>query len=802
MSVIKQCKFLIDSNNPGNLNKFGFLLNKNSLERMICQAYDKQYLPKVSGQSIEVKELTINLGEINIATLKSSLETALSMAFKQFFEKLDGELKDDEHYSTNKDEKLSNNGRQIIDKHGYPADSQQSPIKLNSFLSKQLLRKLRSLLHSVISRSMTEEVDAIAGEFVANTNEVKMRLNTDDFLALIKLHWQQNYHQILPDSVNKLLQQWSESYIISLHNQPVIDKTQESHKKKLSIKEDKCKPVTSVSIKNGNNEFIKWLRKAYNEKLGSLITTIQNDSNRLLIKPADSQAINHKPAKQKIINNVDSTNKKRMYQPFTSTVYNKLVTQLDEVICFINKIITGFEKGDFRSDKAKTFNLIQDELCELINRFIIHYNDPLMKIAPTQCPKLRQTLNWLVKDKNVINADALKNEILNLYNRLKELKQQVVIHSSDSPGFNDIEQPQSPHPQTASMDIDNYQKQFDQLINSLDQYIQISMADAGSSNKQETKIVDLYKAFLYRFERLFGYPLPLQWLQHLQLMIEVSDQNNNEHYIANTTDSESNQPAIAHTDKQSEQNPDNNTAIVNISNQLSNKLNKTGKLTNQPYQVFKQASKQSFSSLKPSNPGLQMLKDLHRYITGELQANISADQSHPMISEYQIENAGVVLLTPWFTSLFNKLGWLKNNQFFINDNEEYTAYLGVNLLNRLNLNPDANGFTNPLHQIFCGLGVDETIDVLELPEQAEAELVHLQQAVIAHWQHFNQATITSLQQLFIRRPGVLTSIESGWVLTVSRENQDVLLQHLPWSFNTVKLPWMNSVLAVHWSKTL
>ncbi|NYZ66986.1 hypothetical protein H0A36_13270 [Endozoicomonas sp. SM1973] len=770
---------------------------------MICQAYDKQYLPKISDQTIEIKELTINLGELNIATLKSSLETALSNAFKQFFEKLDSEIKEGKAYKVNNHEKLSNNGRQIIDKRGYPVKNQKSPITLSSTLPKPLLKKLRSLLHSVISRSMTEEVDAIVGEFVAKTSEVKMRLNADDFLALIKLNWQQNYHQILPDSVNKLLQEWSESYIISLYNQPVIDKTQESATKKLSAKGDKGKPVTSVNFKNGNNEFIKWLRKAYNEKLGSLITTVQNDSNRLLIKPADSQAINYKPAKQKIINNVDSTNNNRVYQPFTNTVYNKLIKQLDEVTCFINKIITGLEKGDFRSDKAKTFNLVQDELCELINRFTSsNYNEALSKIAPIQWPKLRQTLNWLVKDKNVINADALKNGILNLNNRLKELKQQVVIHSSDSPGFNDIEQPQSPHPQTASMDIDNYQKQFDQLINSFDQYIQVSMADVGSSNIQETNIVDLYKAFLYRFERLFGYPLPPQWLQHLQLMIKVSDQNNNEYYIANTTDSKNNQQTVERTDKQSEQNPDNNTAIVNISNQLSNKLNTTGKLTNQPYQVFKQASKQSFSSQKPSNPGLQMLKDLHRSITGELQANISADQSHPMISEYQIENAGVVLLTPWFSSLFNKLGWLKNAQFFINDNEEYTACLGVNLLNRLNLNPDANGFTNPLHQILCGLGVEETIDMLELPEQAEAELVHLQQAVIAHWQHFNQATITSLQQLFIRRPGVLTSIESGWVLTVPRENQDVLLQHLPWSFNTVKLPWMNSVLTVHWSKTL
>ena len=49
------------------------------------------------------------------------------------------------------------------------------------------------------------------------------------------------------------------------------------------------------------------------------------------------------------------------------------------------------------------------------------------------------------------------------------------------------------------------------------------------------------------------------------------------------------------------------------------------------------------------------------------------------------------------------------------------------------------------------------------------------------------------------RPGKLTLRgDRDWLLQVESSGCDVLLDQLPWSISTIRLPWMESLLWVEW----
>lgn len=75
-------------------------------------------------------------------------------------------------------------------------------------------------------------------------------------------------------------------------------------------------------------------------------------------------------------------------------------------------------------------------------------------------------------------------------------------------------------------------------------------------------------------------------------------------------------------------------------------------------------------------------------------------------------------------------------------------------------------------------------------------------AVIAHWTALGKTSRAGLRQTFLQREGRLASEygEGGkhWRLVLKTGPFDMLLDRLPWSFGTIKLPWMQEVLYVDW----
>ena len=80
----------------------------------------------------------------------------------------------------------------------------------------------------------------------------------------------------------------------------------------------------------------------------------------------------------------------------------------------------------------------------------------------------------------------------------------------------------------------------------------------------------------------------------------------------------------------------------------------------------------------------------------------------------------------------------------------------------------------------------------------------LLQAVIAHWKAVGHTSVAGLRESFLQREGRLTRDKTPagdpprWRLRVQTRGFDVLLDRLPWSFQTIRLPWMQGALHVEW----
>lgn len=71
-------------------------------------------------------------------------------------------------------------------------------------------------------------------------------------------------------------------------------------------------------------------------------------------------------------------------------------------------------------------------------------------------------------------------------------------------------------------------------------------------------------------------------------------------------------------------------------------------------------------------------------------------------------------------------------------------------------------------------------------------------AIIARWQVLGNTSIGGLQSTFIQREGVLSVTPKHWQLNIIPRPFDMLLDKLPWSFQTIKYPWMDLPLFVQW----
>ncbi|WP_075341983.1 contractile injection system tape measure protein [Tenacibaculum agarivorans] len=175
------------------------------------------------------------------------------------------------------------------------------------------------------------------------------------------------------------------------------------------------------------------------------------------------------------------------------------------------------------------------------------------------------------------------------------------------------------------------------------------------------------------------------------------------------------------------------------------------------------------------------------------QEEIEAFETTDFLS---IENAGLVLLWPFLQRFFENLELLENKVF----NTEEAKEKAVSVLQYLCTEEEVLVFEGllPLAKILCGIAIDQPMEIFPLSATEKEIANHLLMAVIAQGKSWGNISSKGFRVSYIQRQASLRTRDDHWLLQVKKETYDVVLQKLPWSFTTIKLPWMEKLLMVEW----
>ncbi len=162
-----------------------------------------------------------------------------------------------------------------------------------------------------------------------------------------------------------------------------------------------------------------------------------------------------------------------------------------------------------------------------------------------------------------------------------------------------------------------------------------------------------------------------------------------------------------------------------------------------------------------------------------------------------VPNAGLVILNNYFSMLFERLELVKNDAF-ISDNAQldsihYLQYIasGVSQTEESLLT---------LNAILVGLSptipLKSSIDISEDQKQLIDGMI---QSAMNYWKAIGHSSIDGFRGNWLIREGILHETEKHWQLIVEKRPYDILLVQSPFSFSTIKLPWMEKPLQVIWS---
>ena len=158
---------------------------------------------------------------------------------------------------------------------------------------------------------------------------------------------------------------------------------------------------------------------------------------------------------------------------------------------------------------------------------------------------------------------------------------------------------------------------------------------------------------------------------------------------------------------------------------------------------------------------------------------------------FSVQNAGLLLLHPFFVRLFVNCGILPENEKIIS---VWNLSKAAALLHFLATGRDeVYEFELGFIKVLLGLHPDQPLAVskglLSNSQKEEAESLLL--SAIEHWSSLKNTSKEGLRSSFIQRNGLLISAEDGWKVHLESTAYDVLLKTVPWSYSIVKLPWMN-----------
>ncbi len=162
-----------------------------------------------------------------------------------------------------------------------------------------------------------------------------------------------------------------------------------------------------------------------------------------------------------------------------------------------------------------------------------------------------------------------------------------------------------------------------------------------------------------------------------------------------------------------------------------------------------------------------------------------------------VDDAGIVLLHPFFNTLFHRLELLDEKSRFKNTSSVERA---VHLLKYL-ADTTSSHFSHQLNleKILCGLPCHYPMrHRFEVTEKEKDEVSQVLKAACDYWKPLNGTSEEGFRQSFLRRSGEMEYADQSWLLKVEGMAVDILMDDLPWEISVITLPWMKDPLMVDW----
>lgn len=182
------------------------------------------------------------------------------------------------------------------------------------------------------------------------------------------------------------------------------------------------------------------------------------------------------------------------------------------------------------------------------------------------------------------------------------------------------------------------------------------------------------------------------------------------------------------------------------------------------------------------------------------EENLPQIEEQPKVPDYLfITNAGLCLLTPWFSRLFLMLGYL---------NEEGKAFKDITsqiravfLLQYLTCLEEKAYRETEL--VFNRVLVDLPLYIplpkqLELTDEEKQTAESLLEGMKAYWTEMSGTSLKGFLLSFIVRDGKLEQQDEKWILTVDDRAYDILIASVRWGFRLIHFPWLTKHIQVIW----
>jgi Contractile injection system tape measure protein len=162
----------------------------------------------------------------------------------------------------------------------------------------------------------------------------------------------------------------------------------------------------------------------------------------------------------------------------------------------------------------------------------------------------------------------------------------------------------------------------------------------------------------------------------------------------------------------------------------------------------------------------------------------------------KLQNAGIVLISPFLKPFFQELQLLDNDRF-INKKAQHKA---IHLIKHLATGNTAfSEYDLSLEKLICGIPLNEPVPrKMEFSEKELYEANDLLESVIGHWKVLKNSSVEALRNTFFQREGILQSNQNGWQINIERKTQDILLDSLPWGFSMMVNSWNNYMITIEW----